>query len=859
MVGFASADELLATPAAAVLQRFAVLDEAGGPVPVEALPQRRALGGEAVAAAQVRFRVVATGEPVIESALPEPVHDAIRDAAAHVALSRAVSPRSYIIAPLVARGAVLGALGFVLTAASAEDRRYTADDVPLAEEVARRVALAIDNARLYQAVRRSEAQYRRLVEASPEAVAVHRDGTLLYVNAAGVRLIGARRAEDLLGRSIFDFVHPDYRAAVAARVTQVQRGGETAGVLAERFVRLDGRAVDVEVTAVPVVYEGKPASQVLIRDVTAYRQAEAALRDSRDQLDVVLRGVADGITAQAADGRLVYANDAAARMVGFATADELLATPTGAVMQRFAVLDEAGKPVPLEALPQRRALGGETVAAAQVRFRVVATGEERWSLLSSTPVFDDAERVRLAISIFRDISDQRRTEERLRFLADAGALLGTSLDVEQTLASVGRISAATLADWSAVYLARPVAPGSEGAEHRRDGTGGGAPAGSATGAAGWVVEWMAVAHSDPAKEALAAEFQRRYPPDPDEPSLLWRVLETGEPVLLPTIPDDVLARSARDAGHLDLMRSLGLTSAIWLPLTARGRTIGALGLFAGESGRRFAPDDLVLAQEIGRRAALAVDNARLYRESQDAVRARDEFLSIASHELRTPVTAVKGAAQLLQRARARGALDEIRLDRYVRTFAEGSDRLAALTDDLLDVSRLRTGHLVLRLEPVDVAALVRTLTERYGEQVAERHAFAVQTEEVCTVQADPVRLEQVIMNLVTNAVKYSPDGGAIAVSVLPAEGGVEIDVADRGIGLPPGTADVIFQPFGRAPNAAARQIPGMGLGLYICRGLIERLGGRIWAESGGEGAGTTMRVWLPCAPGADGEDGAGGG
>src|SRR5436190_10152895 len=544
------------------------------------------------------------------------------------------------------------------------------------------------------ALRASEERYRRLVESSPEAVAVHRQGTLLYVNPAGAALVGAAGPEDLLGRSIFDFVHPDYRAVVAQRVRQVQAESSPAAVIQERFLRLDGHPVDVEVVAIPIAYAGDAASLVVIRDVTARTEAEAAVAESRDQLDVILRGVADGITAQAPDGRLVYANDAAARLLGFASAQALLSTPVAEVMGGFVVLDERGNVVPLDSLPQRRALAGERPEPAWVRFRVVATGEEHWSLLSSAPVFDDTGHVRLAISIFRDLTERKRAEERLRFLADAGAQLPSSLDVVGTLRSVAQMAVHTLADWSVAYLATFAPTIDEQA---------GAP-GAATAALG--VELVAVAHRDANKLALAEELQQRYPPGPDEPAMLWQVMRTGEPVFLPAVSEELLARAAHDPAHLVLLQALQIRSAIWVPLVARGRTLGAIGLFGAESGRQYTADDVALAEEIARRAALAVDNARLYREAQEAIRARDEFLSIAAHELRTPVTALKGTADLLARMHARGTLDEARLEQFLGLLRDSGNRLATLVEDLLDVSRLQTGQLALRLRPIDVGPFV---------------------------------------------------------------------------------------------------------------------------------------------------------
>ena len=246
--------------------------------------------------------------------------------------------------------------------------------------------------------------------------------------------------------------------------------------------------------------------------------------------------------------------------------------------------------------------------------------------------------------------------------------------------------------------------------------------------------------------------------------------------------------------------------------------------------------------------SLADDNARLYRESQEALRVRDEFLSIASHELRTPVTTVKGTAQMLLRALERGRLDDARLERALRALVRAGRRLTELTDDLLDVSHQRTGLFVLRPRRLDLGALAREVANRQRGLLTERHPLTVVAEDGCVVEADRYRLEHVLTNLLENAAKYSPDGGPIQVVVRPDGDGALLEVRDTGIGLPAGAAGAIFEPFGRAANAVARQIPGLGLGLHIARDVVDRHGGRIWAESAGEGHGTTLRIWLPGTP-----------
>ena len=227
------------------------------------------------------------------------------------------------------------------------------------------------------------------------------------------------------------------------------------------------------------------------------------------------------------------------------------------------------------------------------------------------------------------------------------------------------------------------------------------------------------------------------------------------------------------------------------------------------------------------------------------------------------MTAISGVAQVTLRSQQRGTLDEARLTRALEQLIRGSQRLVTLTEDLLDVSRLQAGRFELRLESLDLRAFVADFVERFAAHLDEQHRVTLDArgegrgtsdeEEIeesqedgpLPVQADSARLEQVLANLLSNAVKYTPGGGTIAVSVSQDDASACVSVRDAGIGLPDGSAEAIFEPFGRAPNAAHRHIQGLGLGLYICRQIVERHGGRIWAESPGDGGGATFTFCLP--------------
>jgi PAS domain S-box-containing protein len=299
-----------------------------------------------------------------------------------------------------------------------------------------------------------------------------------------------------------------------------------------------------------------------------------------------------------------------------------------------------------------------------------------------------------------------------------------------------------------------------------------------------------------------------------------------------------------------LLREKGVQTLLGVPLLVESRVLGVLHVGTLHP-YRFTADDVELLQLIADRVALAVEQQRLQAATvaaKEAVQAHDLFLSIAAHELRTPLAALKATAQLMQRQRARGVLDPARLDEHLARLVTAADRLVALTTDLLDVARLRTGQLPLDLAPLDLPTLVSEVVARARTRLNTQHPLTLTVADgLVPVLADAARLEQVLTNLLDNAVKYSPAGGAIAVAVRPAGGGVQISVRDEGIGLLPRSTQVIFEPFGRAANATNHHLPGLGLGLYICRSIVIGHGGQLWAESAGEGQGTTFHLWLPAS------------
>lgn len=407
-------------------------------------------------------------------------------------------------------------------------------------------------------------------------------------------------------------------------------------------------------------------------------------------------------------------------------------------------------------------------------------------------------------------------EDELRFIAKASEVLGSSLDYRETLRAVARLSVPQIAD---VCLVDILGPGETGR--------------------------LEVAYVDE-RHATAARELAVPRSTPTRNELAEPVLR-GEHVLLSEVREEHLrAAAGGDAARLATYSSLGARSVIIVPLVARGAVLGALTLIrASPSSGPYGPADLSLARELARRAATAVENAKLYDDLQNALRTRDEFLASVAHELKTPLTTVKGYSQRLERMLDDGRADPAAIRESLSRIDVATTRMNSSVEELLELARAQLGStLELVRARVDLVELARAVA-RDVAGTSSRHAIRVDAPDAGLIVGDwdRPRIERVLQNLLSNAVKYSPDGGEVVVRLRTDGDAAVVEVSDRGIGIPAADLERIFVRFYRGSNVTGR-IGGTGIGLTLVRQIVEQHGGNVAVESE-PGHGTTFRVRLP--------------
>ncbi|GAC1357754.1 MAG: hypothetical protein NVSMB42_16830 [Herpetosiphon sp.] len=587
----------------------------------------------------------------------------------------------------------------------------------------------------------------------------------------------------------------DTLAAIAEGVAQGIERRRTEEALQQAQIRLEQRVAErtAELAAV---------NRHLQESIDAHLNAESAIRFQAHLLNTVEQAV----IATDPNGCITYWNRFAETLYGWPAADAIGQLVIDVVPAQST---QAQGVEIMNNLLAGRSWSGEFV----VRRR---DGTTFIAMVTDAPVYDEHGILVGVVGVSSDITVSKRAAEASRFLADASALLTASLDEHSTLPNLARLAIPRIADCCSIHL--------RGADN--------------------AIELVALAHVDPMQETLLHDIRNRYPVDPERLTGIARVLHTGQPELYEHITDELLSTFATTSEYRNALHQLGMTSMMLIPLASRGHTIGVISFFVKGSERSFLQSDLDLAQQVAERAALALENARLYQAAKVAVQGRDDFLSIAAHELKTPVTTLLGYSQTLHRRAVREDLWNQRDRRSLQIIASQAERLGRLITTLFDISRIESGQFTLMLEPLDLALLARRTVDE-SQPALVRHTLELElNDQPLLIEGDAMRLEQVLQNLIGNAVKYSPDGGIVKVRAERRENAAVLAVIDHGIGIVETAQHHIFDRFYRASNNAGGPIGGLGIGLYVVKEIVTRHGGQVTVASI-PGQGTTLTISIP--------------
>ncbi|MFP2925902.1 PAS domain S-box protein [Pyxidicoccus sp. 3LG] len=658
-------------------------------------------------------------------------------------------------------------------------------------------------------LRRGEEKYRSLYRSTPVMMhSIDREGRLISVSDCWLSTLGYGR-EEVVGRRSTEFMTAESRRfAREVVLPEYFRTGFCKDV-PYQFIKKDGGLLDVLLSAIAE----KDADGTVVRslavliDVTEQKRTAEALFESEKRL----RAILDNATA------VFFLVDAQHRYIFVNREWEHLFHHTRQEVAGKTVHDIFPKPLAdkLHQLNQSILTSGTPLIQEE---RIPHDDGPHTHLTQKFPLIDSNGATYAVCGISTDITERKRMEVAQRFLAEASRELVTSLDLSATLQRVAELAVPALADLCVVFM--PV----EGMSLRP----------------------VAVAAGTPGRASQVREFLQRHPPAVEAPNGPSWVMATGRSESSRESRGLLEARALEEP-RWEAVRALASRSSISVPLRARDRILGVLSLISAHSDSAAAPTDLSLIEELGRRAAYSIENSQLYCKAQESIRTRDEFLSIASHELKTPLTSMKLRAQQMKRTLSRqpeGPQLAEQVSGMLRSFDEQLRRLAHLVEHLLDVSRINESQLDLRMEELDLVAVASGVVEHLSEQL-ERARCEVELVTAVPVVGrwDRLRMEQVMLNLLTNAMKYGA-GRPIRMEVSPVGERALLRVEDHGVGIPPEAQARIFERFERA---SSRNYGGLGLGLFITRRIVEAHGGNIWVESE-PGSGATFIVELPRRP-----------
>lgn len=528
---------------------------------------------------------------------------------------------------------------------------------------------------------------------------------------------------------------------------------------------------------------------------------ETALRGILDSLDL-------GISIHGADKRLIYLNPAMARTTG---GQGLASVASHELNKKHRIRTVGGVELTENDFPIERAYRGEETKETVLEY-IGPSGAHRWLLVSCLRIERDGN-LRYVLTTICDVTRRKNHEGKLRFMLESAKILSITSDTRQRLIEKAKLTFPSLADWCALDVMRD------------DGS----------------TERIAVIHRDPAQIAFLEDFNKRFPPDPSAPDSIPALIRAQTPRLIPLVTEELLKAGAQSPEHLEAIRALKLHSILIVPISARGKGLGAITLAYAESGRTYTQDDLEFFQEYAYHVGVVLDSARLFTELERREKAKNLFLASLSHELRNPLAPIKSSLELLK---FKELLPDVREE--VEVIEHQFDHMARLLNDLLDVSRFTTSKISIAPRPIELRALLERALRSTSTllQTADIALTSTMPDAPLFVKADETRLEQAISNLLSNAAKFTPSGGSISVSLSKVDDSARIAVRDSGAGIAPEDLPNIFEMYYQS-RRAQNVNSGLGIGLLLVREIVSLHGGTIDAASEGVGKGSQFTITLP--------------
>jgi PAS domain S-box-containing protein len=658
---------------------------------------------------------------------------------------------------------------------------------------------------------RSRARLDGIVSIASDAiVSIDAQQRVVLYNQGAQEVFGWS-AEEVVGNPLEMLIPERFRQAHAVHVARFagdpRRARKLSGGPPVIGLRRNGEEFAAEAAISKVQIEGDTFFTVVMRDVSERVALEREVREARDFLDNLLQSSVDySILALDLQRRVILWNEGARRHHGYTPAeiegqpiDVLHAADdlaSGAVHAVYAAALDRGSAEAV--LPLLRKGGSQFVAEVAVTRRVDRAGKPIGFLVVS-----------------HDVSAERQRADHERLLGEAGVTLASTLDPHQLVDRFAALVVRSVVDGCLVQLV--------------DGAG--------------TPRWRTIALRDRAKVALARSLEILNL-DPARPGLDWAALQRRRSALISHVSADYLESIAQSPEHLRLLRELAPVSFAAVPITVRDELLGAVVFLSHTPGRSLEANDLGRAEDLVRRLALALDNARLYQAAQEAIAGRDEVLRIVAHDLRSPLTTARLAADLLisrPPAEERRKPAQVAVQRIRRSL----ERASHLIDDLLDISQIEAGRLTIDAKPSSPVELAQEVVESLAATATER-SLALELEldgELPPIVADPGRIQQVLVNLVGNALKFVPPGGHVRLRVKNQVPEVQFSVSDDGPGIPAEHVGHVFDRFWQGKSSDRR---GAGLGLAIAKLLVEAHGAELSVQSEA-GKGSTFSFALRSA------------